>query len=162
MKDTKDEQTAKSNEIVYVGFWLRFAAAVIDSIAVLVIIIPLLLIFFDGNFISIKISLDASQMLQSLVPDFSIVVIKYILPAIAIVLFWIFKSATPGKMAIGAEIVDAITFAKPTKGQLIGRYLGYYVSILPFMLGIIWVAFDSRKQGWHDKLAGTVVIQKRQ
>jgi uncharacterized RDD family membrane protein YckC len=26
------------------------------------------------------------------------------------------------------------------------------------MLGFIWIAFDKRKQGWHDKLAGTVVI----
>ena len=47
-------------------------------------------------------------------------------------------------------------------GQLIGRYLGYYVSILPMMLGIIGVGFDARKQGWHDKLAGTVVIRGQQ
>ncbi|MBT7879149.1 MAG: hypothetical protein HN738_13805, partial [Gammaproteobacteria bacterium] len=25
-------------------------------------------------------------------------------------------------------------------------------------LGFIWIALDKRKQGWHDKLAGTVVI----
>jgi uncharacterized RDD family membrane protein YckC len=64
-------------------------------------------------------------------------------------------------MAIGAEIVDAKTLSKPSTRQLIIRYLGYYVSILPFMLGFIWAAFDHRKQAWHDKLAGTVVIQKR-
>jgi uncharacterized RDD family membrane protein YckC len=29
------------------------------------------------------------------------------------------------------------------------------------MLGIIWVAFDPRKQGWHDKLAGTVVVRPK-
>jgi len=27
------------------------------------------------------------------------------------------------------------------------------------LLGLVWVAFDRRKQGWHDKLAGTVVIR---
>ena len=27
-----------------------------------------------------------------------------------------------------------------------------------FNLGFIWIAFDKRKQGWHDKIAGTVVI----
>ena len=43
----------------------------------------------------------------------------------------------------------------------IGRYLGYYVSIIPFCMGLIWVAFDRRKQGWHDKLAGTVVIRSK-
>jgi uncharacterized RDD family membrane protein YckC len=29
------------------------------------------------------------------------------------------------------------------------------------MLGILWVGFDARKQGWHDKLAGTLVVRSR-
>jgi uncharacterized RDD family membrane protein YckC len=32
--------------------------------------------------------------------------------------------------------------------------------MLVFFLGFIWVAFDKRKQGWHDKIAGTVVIRE--
>jgi uncharacterized RDD family membrane protein YckC len=78
-----------------------------------------------------------------------------------VLLFWRFRGATPGKMVISAVIVDARTFGEPTPGQLIGRYLGYYVSTIPFMLGFLWVAFDPRKQGWHDKMANTVVIRKR-
>jgi uncharacterized RDD family membrane protein YckC len=35
------------------------------------------------------------------------------------------------------------------------------VSIIPFGLGLLWVAFDSRKQGWHDKLAHTLVVRDR-
>jgi uncharacterized RDD family membrane protein YckC len=27
-------------------------------------------------------------------------------------------------------------------------------------LGLIWVGIDKRKQGWHDKLAGTVVVRR--
>jgi uncharacterized RDD family membrane protein YckC len=26
-------------------------------------------------------------------------------------------------------------------------------------LGLLWVAFDRRKQGWHDKIANTVVVR---
>jgi uncharacterized RDD family membrane protein YckC len=33
--------------------------------------------------------------------------------------------------------------------------------MLPIFLGFVWVAFDRRKQGWHDKLAGTVVVRPR-
>jgi uncharacterized RDD family membrane protein YckC len=62
-------------------------------------------------------------------------------------------------MALKLTIVDARTGGKPTTGQLIGRYLGYYVSMLPLFLGIIWVGIDKRKQGFHDKLAGTVVVR---
>jgi uncharacterized RDD family membrane protein YckC len=87
--------------------------------------------------------------------------INWLLPAVAVILFWMYRQATPGKMAIGAKIVDAKTGGKCSTGQLIGRYLAYYVSILPLMLGIIWVGIDSRKQGWHDMLAGTVVVRSR-
>ena len=38
------------------------------------------------------------------------------------------------------------------------RWIGYMLSSLPLNLGFLWVAFDARKQGFHDKLAGTVVI----
>ncbi|MBW2651381.1 MAG: RDD family protein [Deltaproteobacteria bacterium] len=40
-------------------------------------------------------------------------------------------------------------------------WVGYIISKLPFFLGFIWVAFDGRKQGWHDKIAGTYVIKTR-
>ena len=83
------------------------------------------------------------------------------LPAVAVILFWIYRQATPGKMAVSARIVDSRTGGRPSTGQLIGRYFAYYVSILPLMAGIIWVAFDARKQGWHDKLANTVVVRTK-
>jgi uncharacterized RDD family membrane protein YckC len=77
------------------------------------------------------------------------------------VLFWIYRQATPGKMAISARIVDAKTGQAPSTRQLVIRYLGYFVSTIPFGLGLMWVGFDPRKQGWHDKLAGTVVVRPR-
>jgi uncharacterized RDD family membrane protein YckC len=39
------------------------------------------------------------------------------------------------------------------------RYVGLIISIVVLLLGVIWIAFDSRKQGWHDKIAGTVVVR---
>jgi uncharacterized RDD family membrane protein YckC len=44
--------------------------------------------------------------------------------------------------------------------RLVIRLLCYFVSALPFCLGFLWAAFDRRKRGWHDKIAGTVVIQE--
>lgn len=64
-------------------------------------------------------------------------------------------------MAISAKIVDVKTGNAASTGQLIGRYFAYYLSLIPIGLGFVWVAFDARKQGWHDKLAGTVVIRKK-
>ena len=59
---------------------------------------------------------------------------------------------------LGLTIVSSNTLLPLSKGQSVARYLGYYVSCQFFGLGFIWAAFDSRKQGWQDKLAKTLVI----
>jgi uncharacterized RDD family membrane protein YckC len=136
----------------YVGFWARVGAAIIDTILAMVIVAPLLTYFYGAEYWIRTGSLIAGP---------ADLLLNWILPAIAVILFWIYRQATPGKMAIGAKIVDAKTLGKPATGQLVIRYLGYYVSIIPLMLGILWVGFDARKQGWHDKLAGTLVVRSR-
>ena len=135
----------------YVGFWARFGASIIDSILMAIILVPIARIFGIG------MNLESAYRLDSPANIF----VNGILPAIAVIIFWIYRQATPGKMAIGAKIVDAKTLGKPSTGQMIGRYFAYYLSTIVLLLGFIWVAFDDRKQGWHDKLAGTVVIRSR-
>lgn len=88
-------------------------------------------------------------------------IISWIVPIFIVLGFWTWRQATPGKMAIKSKIVDAITGGKPTLKQWILRYIGYYVSLIPFGLGYFWVAFDKRKQGWHDKIAGTLVVPNK-
>jgi uncharacterized RDD family membrane protein YckC len=85
------------------------------------------------------------------------VVISDILPAVMIVALCVRFSRTPGKKVISAIIVDSSTGEKPTPRQFIIRYLGSIISSY-LLLGVIWVAFDRRKQSWHDKMAGTVVV----
>jgi uncharacterized RDD family membrane protein YckC len=136
----------------YVGFWARVGAAIIDTILVLVICAPLVTYIYGPDY-----WMGAGGFIAG-PADF---LINWLLPAVAVILFWIYRQATPGKMAIGAKIVDAKTGGKPSTAQLIGRYLAYYVSIIPFMLGIIWVGIDAKKQGFHDKLAGTLVVRSR-
>jgi uncharacterized RDD family membrane protein YckC len=136
----------------YVGFWARVGASIIDTILMLVIVAPLLTYFYGGAYWMGAFGFIAGP---------ADVLLNWILPAIAVVVFWIYRQATPGKMAISAKIVDATTLGKPSTGQLVIRYLGYYVSFLAFCLGFIWVGIDARKQGWHDKMAGTLVIRGR-
>ena len=147
--DNPDE-TAAAGEVQYVGFWMRFVASVIDSILIMLLVYPLMsMIFGWDNVMAGNVDTGVSLLLE------------LVLPAIAIIVFWIYRSATPGKMVVGARIVNARTLGKASTGQLIGRYFGYYLSTIVFFLGFLWIAFDKRKQGWHDKLAGTVVIKKR-
>jgi len=139
------------DEVEYVGFWIRVVASLIDTLLMLVITLPLIYAAYgvDG-FMSEKIINGPAD-----------VVINYVLPAVLTILLWIYFSATPGKMIVGAIIVDEKTLAPISKGQSISRYLGYYVSMLPVFLGFFWVGWDKRKRGWHDMMAGTVVIKKQ-
>ena len=136
--------------VEYAGFWVRAGATLIDSLLIALCTVPFLYwIHGDAYF-------TPEAMFRGTL-DF---LLSWVVPAVAIVLFWVIRSATPGKMVFRAVIVDAQSGGKPSRGQCVGRYFGYFVSCLPFFLGILWVAFDKRKQGWHDKLAGTVVIRK--
>ena len=137
----------------YAGFWIRVGATLIDTLLLMLISVPLLTYTYGWNSF-----FDSARGLVVGVADF---LISYIVPAVALVVFWMYRQATPGKMIVSAKIVDAKTGGPLTVRQSIGRYLGYFVSTIPFGLGLIWVAFDPKKQAWHDKLAGTAVIRTR-
>ena len=138
--------------IEYAGFWIRVGAALIDTVIVVGLTIPLVLAVYGWKYFDARTGLIAGPA------DF---LISWVLPAIAIVAFWFYRQATPGKSVLALRVVDADTGDRLSLGQAIGRYLGYFVSIIPLCFGLIWVALDSRKQGWHDKLAGTVVVRSK-
>jgi len=132
----------------YAGFWQRAVALLIDWLIVVVIAMPIIVVSFGADYFS----LDPVRRSGDLV-------IAALVGAL-IIGFWRYCGATPGKLAVGIKIIDAATGGAPTTMRLVIRLLCYFVSALPFCLGFLWAAFDRRKQGWHDKIAGTVVIQE--
>ena len=155
--DAQLQDVVATAEPQYVGFWARFLAMIIDSLLLGVVLVIIISAFFGQQYLQEVMAGDPAAT-RSVGLYYAI---QLLLPAAVIIAFWIYRSATPGKMVISAEIVDAKTFDKPSAGQLIVRYVGYYISSLVLCLGFLWIAFDARKQGWHDKIAGTVVIKRR-
>ena len=133
----------------YAGFWMRFLATMIDSILILIITIPVLTAMYG----------DAYWTSEQMYFGIGDILINYLFPAVAVIVFWVYRSATPGKMALKLKIVDANSGEKPSVMQFVGRYFAYFVSMLPLCLGYFWIGFDEKKQGWHDKLTKTVVIK---
>ncbi|MGH7186158.1 MAG: RDD family protein, partial [Pseudomonadota bacterium] len=72
---------------------------------------------------------------------------------------WAWRGQTVGMMPFNMQVVAVSDGKKIDVVRGVLRYVGIILSIIPLFLGLIWVAFDSRKQGWHDKIAGTVVIR---
>lgn len=64
---------------------------------------------------------------------------------------------TPGKRLLGLRVVQE-TGEPIGLGTAFLRWVGYIVSGIPMLMGFLWAGADRRKQGWHDKIAGTVVI----
>lgn len=150
--DNQAQKTLTSNmkaEVSYVGFWARFAASIIDTIILIMITFPILFLIYGGEYFY------SGESVQGWLD----VIISYVFPILAIILFWLYKSATPGKIALLAKVVDEKTGNKLSVKQALIRYVGYYISLLPLGLGFFWIAMDKKKQGWHDKLAGSVVIR---
>jgi uncharacterized RDD family membrane protein YckC len=148
-------ETVVAEELEYAGFWVRGGAAIIDSVICIVAMIVFLVM------VSLVWGTDVLE--QELQNPYSLtkVLEQFLIPAMLTFGFWMTKQATPGKIVVGVKILDAETGEAPTVIQWAIRYLGYIVSTIPLGLGLIWAGFDDRKQAWHDKLAGTVVVRSK-
>jgi uncharacterized RDD family membrane protein YckC len=93
-----------------------------------------------------------------------IVVIGYLAAAVVIyfnyIHFYMRHGQSFGKRFIGIRVVR--TDGRPIDYQtaVLRHIVGYPLSVLLFGLGVIWMLLDGRRQGWHDKLAKTVVVKE--
>jgi uncharacterized RDD family membrane protein YckC len=67
------------------------------------------------------------------------------------------RGGTIGQRLLKLRVVDATTGVNISMGKACLRYVGLIIAAIPCYLGLFWVIWDPRKQGWHDKIAGTVV-----
>jgi uncharacterized RDD family membrane protein YckC len=78
-------------------------------------------------------------------------------PVLYFLFFWTLTGQTLGDYAAGVRVVR-------TDGRRVGlisgllRCFGYLFCFLTLGLGFLWILVDNRRQGWHDKLAGTCMI----
>ena len=139
-----------SYQYEYAGFWIRLVAAIIDSILFGVIMIPIILLFAPDDYYSMMNARSYS----------SFDVIMQVFFAAIYIACWIKFAGTPGKRLLNLKILDAETGKNIDAVQGVLRYVGYFVSTIVIFLGFIWIVFDPKKQGWHDKMAKTVVVRE--
>jgi uncharacterized RDD family membrane protein YckC len=139
-------------EIVVIGFGRRLAATVLDAVVVLVFsmlgstaagVIGLVLGMYSP---------EAEEIANRFVIAAGLIIsVGYYMAC------WANGGQTLGNFSTMIRVVSK-DGSPVTWGKAILRFVGYIVSAIPFSLGFLWVAFDSRRQGWHDKIAGTYVI----
>lgn len=150
----------------FVGFWPRAIATIVDMTLQLFLLIAIYAAFFEVSFIDSFLidaglgqfaSASTSTSQESSIWTF---LVQKLLPFAIIISFWIYKSATPGKMAYKMIIVHEDGASKPSPKQMIIRYFACFVSLVPLGLGFFWVLWDKEKRTFHDMLARTRVVYK--
>lgn len=143
----------ESPRIRYAGFWRRTLAYSIDTLIVLPTVLILLYLAFGSDYFA-AIGGQTVGFAQAAL-EF---LIRTVFPTVFVIFFWLRFLGTPGKLMMECRVVDSRTLGRLSVAQAIGRYLAYVVSILPLCLGLFWIGWDRKKQGFHDKLAKTLVI----
>lgn len=142
---------------------MRWLAIVIDG--VIVAIPTLLLVFASGMFAELAAAVDSNdeQLIAIAFRDFQndLLLLNILVSAVYNVAFMVyFNGQTPGKIMLGLRVVKKNGKRISWLDALLRNVFGYTVSGL-FLLGYLWAAFDREKQAWHDKMAGTVVVDER-
>ena len=132
----------------YAGFWIRTLAAILDTIIILLITGPLLYVIYGAEMFT------SEDMVQGSAD----VLLSYVFPLVFTVVLWMKFGGTPAKRLLKIKVLDEKTGKHLTLGKSLLRYVGYFVAMIPLLIGIIWVAFDKKKKGWHDHIAGTIVV----
>jgi uncharacterized RDD family membrane protein YckC len=116
-----------------VGFWLRFAASLLDAILVGMV----------------------CGFLSNMWHGFGVFPFWY---ALYCVIMWASKGTTIGGIICSLKVVRVDD--RPIDWSVaIVRGLSGFLSLFVAGLGFIWVAFDDEKQSWHDKIAGTTIVR---
>ena len=120
------------------GFWVRFAAVVIDGI--IISIVPIIIGVVAHN-----------------------LAIFYVVALIFGLVYEIYFIGGPtgqtfGKRALGIRVIDFNTGGSIGYGRAFLRLIGRYVSAFVCYLGYLWMLWDKEKQCWHDKMANDVVV----
>ena len=148
----------------YAGFTSRLLAMIIDTVILVlayvgltwfistsVKLLPIWRVF--GFSLSVLLGQEGSGQLVSTGTAIAVFTISTI---VYYVFFWMMTGQTLGMILMGLRVVT-IEGRRLTAWRANIRFIGYIIAALPFFLGFAWILVDNRRQGWHDKIAGTYV-----
>ena len=141
----------------------RWLAIIIDGL--IVAVMTLLLAGVGGAFTTLESALlsDDAAMISTAVSQFQndVVTMNLLVSAVYNVAFMtLFNGQTLGKIMLKLRVIKKNGQRIGILDAIIRNVFGYTISGM-FLLGYLWAIFDREKQTWHDKLAGTVVVDER-
>lgn len=137
---------------IYAGFWLRFAAALIDGI----------ILAIAGGIMGSILAIILHPSTRGSIKDLQIVVQFF-----SFILGWLYftvlessaQQGTLGKRLIGLKVTD-LSGNRISFGRANGRYFAKIISAIILLIGYIMAAFTERKQALHDMMSSCLIVKK--
>lgn len=150
---------AESGAPIFAGFWIRVCAYVLDSLILSVLVWMVVTVAVTGYTFGASGVLSVDDLSATSRAPLSSMAGMDVLAKLIYFTFFLARSGqTPGKRLFGLRVV-ATGGGRLTHGQALVRTLGYYINMFTLGIGFLWVAVDRRKQGLHDKIAGTLELR---
>lgn len=153
-----EESAGPAPGIEYAPHGARFVAYLLDGVVLFLID----LIFFIPLFIA-----SAGMVRDRTRPDggeialFAILLLGlFLVNLLYFPAFWASGGRTPGMRPFGLRVVRDRDGSSFGWGTALLRMVGLYVASAVFYLGFIWIFVDKRHRGWHDLIAGTIVVKE--
>jgi uncharacterized RDD family membrane protein YckC len=158
----------------YASVTSRFGANLLDGLVSLLAAVPGFVMLFAGPTEISSCSVDSEGNIDFSGADNALcegptggtIAMAVVLFAVLGIALFIYQASllskrgqTIGKRAVGVRVVDADTGAYLSFGRALGRQVfAFFISGNVCLLGYLWALWDPRKQTWHDKVAGSIVV----
>ena len=145
----------------YAGFFSRGAAYLLDRAIILGITFGIMVVI-DYIFRLLRIDQWLETLSENTILNAALALVLSSLGILVLVsivynaTFWWVSGQTPGKRVLGLRVIRK-DGTRLRLGNALRRQIGYWISSI-FYLGFIWILFDNKRQGFHDKIAGTIVV----
>jgi uncharacterized RDD family membrane protein YckC len=137
----------------YAGFWKRFVAYFVDGV----------IVNLCSFLISLAMGVSNALAAENINWDTNLIIAYAIIICGSMLYFTLFESsplqATPGKLMMGVKVTD-LNGNRISFPRALGRYIGKIISGVLLGIGYLMIAFTEKKQGLHDFIAGTLVVEK--
>ena len=138
----------------------RFGAVLLDGLLPTLIIIPAAVTAYVGFMISGG-SAPSQTTLSAIIFVAILTYVGFIAYSALMLSLWAY-GLTPGTYLLGIRVVRVDTYTPVGFWRMALRQtIGQWAAAIVCYLGFIWVLFDANRQGWHDKIAKTLVVRTR-
>ena len=160
---SKRADEPEETEFRLAGITRRFLAIIIDGIIVAIATFAIMAVsdsfapLYDAMYSADDLAVSAAfNQFQT-----DTIIINLVVSAVYnVVLMTLLNGQTLGKLAFSMRVVKKNGRRVSILDALLRNVFGYTVSQI-FLLGYLWAIFDKEQQAWHDKMAGTVVVDER-